>query len=433
MPWLGQHNVKYHMHRLNLVKSILDLSSTRDVWELQALLHCTRPFKATDPRDKVFALLGLAGETETPDNWPTALAPNYARTTRDVYMEVTRYCIQKTKNLSILTQVDGSAEANHTTNDLEFPSWVPRWDIPQTTSSLSAFTVIQNVAGWRTLIELFNQASKQLPVSLDTYTSNEVLRLEGICIGAVESCLPATFPDQHGSNTSMSAQSYTNMQKAIPQLYNVCKERLSHLPPEQFARTFFHVTTAGLTLEHMDARHEPITHFRAFLLSTAPQTPEKEHSDPMYSLRTALKNNLSISTLNQTITPSVSTEPTRSSFSRHRSSTSLSHSSFRSVPASDPDQPDPTRYASALTPLINRRLFITSSKHLGLGPTSITSGDVIVVLFGGKVPFVLRNVTGDQWRLIGECYVEGFMQGEGLVFRGETSDTGLETEWFDLV
>jgi hypothetical protein len=40
-------------------------------------------------------------------------------------------------------------------------------------------------------------------------------------------------PDQHGSRKSMSAQSYTNMQKAIPQLYKICKESLSHLPPLQ--------------------------------------------------------------------------------------------------------------------------------------------------------------------------------------------------------
>jgi hypothetical protein len=81
------------MDRLDLVKSIMNLSSTRSVWELQALLHYTHPFKAIDLRDNVVALLGLAGETETRDNWPTALAPNYARATRDVHMDVTPYCI----------------------------------------------------------------------------------------------------------------------------------------------------------------------------------------------------------------------------------------------------------------------------------------------------------------------------------------------------
>lgn len=432
MAWLGEYDVKYRMDRMNLVKSISDLSSTRDVWELQALLHSTRPFKATDPRDKVFALLGLAGETEAPDNWPTALAPNYARSTRDVYMEVTRYCIQKTRNLSILSQVGRNPEPNHGSEDLSFPSWAPRWDLPQGTRSLSAFTVTQNVAGWKMLTEKFNRASKDLPVSLDSYTPPESLNLEGIRIGIVEFCLPAMSFDQHDSAKSVTAQSHANMFKAIPQLYNMCKDRLSHLPLETFARTFFHVTTAGLTPEQTDTQYEPVTHFRAFLLSTSPRTLESESSNPMYSLRTALKNNLSVSTLTPTITPPASAEPAHSPFSRHRSSTSLSHSATP-VPVSDPDKPDPTRYTSALTPLFNRRLFITSSGHLGLGPAGMMSGDVVTVLFGGKVPFVLRNVTPDKWRLMGECYVEGFMRGEGLVFRGETSEMGLETEWFELV
>jgi hypothetical protein len=87
-----------------------------------------------------------------------------------------------------------------------------------------------------------------------------------------------------------------------------------------------------------------------------PLVPCTVYVQPMYRPRIALKSNLSISTLTRTITPPVSTKPTHSPLSRHRSSKSLSHSSSRSVPAPDSNQPDPTRYASALTPLTNRRL-----------------------------------------------------------------------------
>jgi len=66
------------------------------------------------------------------------------------------------------------------------------------------------------------------------------------------------------------------------------------------------------------------------------------------------------------------------------------------------------------------------------------SGDVVVVLLGGKVPFVLRQVGGEgeggQWRLIGECYVDGVMYGEMVEERdGDGERKRLETEWFDLV
>jgi hypothetical protein len=38
-------------------------------------------------------------------------------------------------------------------------------------------------------------------------------------------------------------------------------------------------------------------------------------------------------------------------------------------------------------------------------------GDVIAVLLGGTVPFLLRE-DGHNYRLIGDCYVHGIMDGE---------------------
>lgn len=66
------------------------------------------------------------------------------------------------------------------------------------------------------------------------------------------------------------------------------------------------------------------------------------------------------------------------------------------------------------------------------------SGDVVVVLFGGKVPFVMRQVNGEgdgaRWKLLGECYVGGVMGGEMVEGRdGDMEGKWLETEWFDLV
>jgi hypothetical protein len=154
------------------------------------------------------------------------------------------------------------------------------------------------------------------------------------------------------------------MQKAVPQLYKIWKESLSHLPIQRVAPTFFHVTAAGLTLEHKDARHEP-TYFHAFLLTASPRTPEKEPTSPMYSLRTAhvqttysteeqseyldIDSDNNVTSVYQTHTFTIVSAPLFESLSH-------SSSSSRSVPAPDSDQPDPTRYASALIPLANRRL-----------------------------------------------------------------------------
>lgn len=43
-------------------------------------------------------------------------------------------------------------------------------------------------------------------------------------------------------------------------------------------------------------------------------------------------------------------------------------------------------------------------------------GDEVWVLFGGRVPFVLRpNEAGSTFSMIGDCYLHGFMDGEAMV------------------
>jgi hypothetical protein len=81
---------------------------------------------------------------------------------------------------------------------------------------------------------------------------------------------------------------------------------------------------------------------------------------------------------------------------------------------------------------MNRNFFITESGYFGMGPRYTKLGDVVVVFDGGKTPFMLRQIKSDehtvdpnmeentegrfspdeQYELIGECYVHGFMDNE---------------------
>jgi hypothetical protein len=58
-----------------------------------------------------------------------------------------------------------------------------------------------------------------------------------------------------------------------------------------------------------------------------------------------------------------------------------------------------------------RRLFRTKLGYFGLGSSNVVPGDQVVVLFGGRVPFVLRKKS-KHYRLISDCYVRGIMNGE---------------------
>ena len=80
-----------------------------------------------------------------------------------------------------------------------------------------------------------------------------------------------------------------------------------------------------------------------------------------------------------------------------------------------------------------RRLFITRKGYIGLAPESASVGDHIVVLYGCSVPLTFRRESSTgidckekemKVRLIGECYVHGIMDGEAvqMVERGILSE-----------
>jgi hypothetical protein len=70
--------------------------------------------------------------------------------------------------------------------------------------------------------------------------------------------------------------------------------------------------------------------------------------------------------------------------------------------------------------LLPRRFFVTNEGRLGLAPPATKEGDVVCVLMGGSTPYVLRKIGGDRYQFVGECFVFGLMDGEamGMVERG---------------
>jgi hypothetical protein len=67
---------------------------------------------------------------------------------------------------------------------------------------------------------------------------------------------------------------------------------------------------------------------------------------------------------------------------------------------------------------LDRRFCRTDTGHLGWVPVGSEEGDSVCLLFGGDVLYVLRLDGKDHYRLIGECYLEGLMNGEGLDMPG---------------
>ncbi|KAL3423302.1 hypothetical protein PVAG01_05049 [Phlyctema vagabunda] len=61
----------------------------------------------------------------------------------------------------------------------------------------------------------------------------------------------------------------------------------------------------------------------------------------------------------------------------------------------------------------SRAFFITRSGYMGLGPLGIDTGDMVCILRGCNVPFLIRN-ENNHYVLVGECFVWGLMDGEAV-------------------
>ena len=95
------------------IKMIREESEYRNLLRLLRVLHLSR---TTDPRDKIYCLLGLA------DDIGTAPTPDYSQSVEEVYRTFAVHFIKSCEGLSILRNSGTSqgARVNAT--------WVPRWD-----------------------------------------------------------------------------------------------------------------------------------------------------------------------------------------------------------------------------------------------------------------------------------------------------------------
>ncbi|KAK4445298.1 hypothetical protein QBC34DRAFT_384322 [Podospora aff. communis PSN243] len=77
-----------------------------------------------------------------------------------------------------------------------------------------------------------------------------------------------------------------------------------------------------------------------------------------------------------------------------------------------------TAYSRTLaTALLDRTMYVTEGGRMGLCWPHAKAGDEVWILHGSKMPFVLRPV-GEAYNLIGDCYLQGVMEGECVRRKG---------------
>ncbi|GAB7349496.1 hypothetical protein MBLNU459_g0206t2 [Dothideomycetes sp. NU459] len=96
---------------------------------------------------------------------------------------------------------------------------------------------------------------------------------------------------------------------------------------------------------------------------------------------------------------------------------------------------DGARFLSRFADIGQRmRFFVTDSGLMGMGPATMEQTDVVVVLFGGNSPFVLRRDREAKggYLLVGTCYIYGIMKGEFIQELRRNDELDSRNEVFEL-
>ncbi|KAF2402226.1 HET-domain-containing protein [Trichodelitschia bisporula] len=296
--------------------------------ELGRLLFYTRSFLATNPRDHIYALLGLS---------ELQIVPNYKAPVRDVLVEATSELLRAAGNIHLLTGVSDSFWSA-----VEgLPTWVPDWTTPVRAPEL--LTVLTNPYPRAT-----GETTAQFSIAGD------VLSMEGAVIDTVEDIASALHivHNKGGIGAKLlgkaTSQEILDMDKAKRLLsWERVALRLATYPTGDTVETVLHQTlTAGQRLgepdyDTPDARSQWYAAFRSRWV----QPFEKFKFEDMSS----------------------------------------GTSDDNAAVAAGFDQ-------ALWNSCLGRRLFVTKKGYMGIAPSSTTRGDQVALFAGGVTPYIIRKV-----------------------------------------
>jgi heterokaryon incompatibility protein (HET) len=339
--------------------------------ELLFLLSICRECESTDPRDKVFAVLGLCSPTQQ------SMLPklDYSQTPETVFYTVALASIAMFGSLNILSHAGTSCSPNPSHASL--PSWVPDWSVPWDVSVID--TPLPD--------HRYRAAGNTAPDPQVSMESKNLLGLIGKLVDAVSDVTepPPSFDHLFGAQKShlfnvddlqfdiyrwarslealrLKCERHSSLSATTEALWRtLCANKAGLMP---FGGVWQDLRQVSLDEHSLIAPREYAKSFEAWCAMNMadPHDVAAIHSVELFLLR---------ENLNQW-------------------------------------------QAAMLRSAKNRRFGITMSGHMFLGPRDVVPGDLVCVLHGGDVPFVLRSRGGNRYCLVGECYAHGLMDGEAM-------------------
>ncbi|KAK0616852.1 heterokaryon incompatibility protein-domain-containing protein [Immersiella caudata] len=354
-------------------------------------------FESTDARDRIFALLGMPFAGNDPEARHTLLNPDYSQDVRSVYTEAARRILEQDQHLRCLSAVQHGPELDPDPSS-SYPSWVPRWDQSPHAEPLA----LRNEQGY------YANGGELFCPSPSTFRANNTLTLLGLPCGTVTETSEELTKDNLSLETLRNA---SHRQAALTLFAHLNDEGNQYRA--SWSATLEKFTLFGCADPEYQASVFAGGKALSAVVSAQPGKYGMRASVEMLDGERARTDNLGEFLLYWRERVSWREEELRPR-------RGMMGAFWRAVEENgSPYMRE--RALCAVNTLARRRVFMFSGhdgEMVGLGPAAMREGDAVVVLFGGVVPFVLRPCEdaegGKFWRLVGECFVPGLMQGEAV-------------------
>jgi hypothetical protein len=333
--WARFHDVYQTISIFGRLRWVFQVLTTdRSSLGLTQLLLQTLGNKATDPRDKIFALFGIANQGCE----MTPARPDYSRTVEEVYLSVARFLVGDDHSLQVLSAVQ-RADA-----DSALPSWVPDWRIEYPVRLLDEAQAYLNfrVHGERLTYPVVTQIPHPHKLALGGFSFDTVRKVDDavLALDIVDACDRRLFHSFHDRCAIAQTMGHD-------ELYPPTQEDVEIVWLRTISAGLF---PDGTQLETFFAKARYPQYVRWHLADKISSSPPREVVDEIFSF----------------IPPWTT----------------------------------------------GRKAFVTQTGFLGLGPAEVEPGDVVCILFGGNLPYMMRPLGLDEFIFLGPCYVHGIMYGE---------------------
>jgi Heterokaryon incompatibility protein (HET) len=350
---------------------------------------------ATDPRDKLHGLLGLLAEEDR-----QSIIVDYNRTASEVYQSFVQYWIQSQKDLRILSHVLWCRPKNHT---LIYPSWVPDFNgvVRENDPNLLIRTVDPRGGYFRTTLDIPPTVKFDKP---------GVLSAKGILLDTVRATVS---PDR----SNIDGTKVLNLEELLHLFYTAGKRcRVCEICSDNFTDSCPYPVYLPWRSRRPIRMTEAI--WRAFI-------GDFELTGGGYQIEAQVPVSQAYGeAFSHWIHECAATK-------KFQLDAYLSHFPLEVGPHYDGVM---SNLKKRIELMLKRRRGFTTSHWIGLGADA-EIGDVVALLYGGDVPYLLRPREGGYF-FVGECYIQGVMQGEVLrdMDRLDKKNEGYAEEtWIDIV